>query len=255
MKHLGLTQLFGQQFSETEMKQMTNAKLTDVTMIIDKSPSMLELVDDTIEGFNSFLERQKLAVKQSGNNCDLQVIQFDERYEPGQRANVLTHAPLDSKSYAPRASADTQTALLDAIGRAIEDTGKRLASMPESQRPGKVLFVVITDGYDNASKHFTADQIREKVSLQHGTYKWDFVYLGANQDAWAVGEQFGFKHGKVLSTAATKAGTQVGFDVTAKYVANTVAAPDADTAIEQKFSAEDVRRARQASNTGMEARA
>jgi hypothetical protein len=225
---------------------MSNAKYTDVTVLIDNSTSMGEQADQTIGGFNAFLDRQKQAAQKSGAHCELQLIQFNDAYEPGRRYDVQKHPALTREGYSPHG----HTALLDALGRTIDEAGKRFAAMAESARPEKILFVVLTDGNDDASHYFTAHAIREKISLQSDIYKWDFVYLGANQDAWVVGSQYGFQPGKTLSTVATPAGTQHGFEAAANYVAQTLAAPDAEAALENRFSEEDIRRARRASNTG-----
>ena len=223
-----------------------NTTYTDVTVLLDKSQSMAELVDETIGGFNGFLDRQKQNSKDTGNRCEVQLIQFDNLYEPGPRYDVIRHPALSRDGYTPRGN----TALLDALGRAIDETGKRLAAIPEDKRPGKVLFVVLTDGLENASQHFSAQQIREKITLQQDAYRWDFIYLGANQDAWAVGQQYGFQPGKTLSTAGNAAGTQHAFRAASAYVVGTTNAPSAAVAMTNAFAPEDVAAARHASNTG-----
>jgi hypothetical protein len=224
---------------------MVNTKLTDVTVLIDKSLSMSEQVNDTIIGFNSFLATQKDAAQRNGSHCDLQLIQFDDKYEPGPRYDVLKHPQLTREQYVPRG----HSALLDAVGRTIEEAGKRYADMPEAKRPGKVVVVVLTDGADDSSQLFTAQAIREKITLQHDLYKWNFIFLGASLDAWVVGSQYGFQPGKTLSTAATSIGTQHGFAAAASLVAQAQAAVDADEALELTFTEEDIRKARAASNT------
>jgi hypothetical protein len=86
------------------------------------------------------------------------------------------------KTYAP----DGGTALLDAIGRTIDETGARLAAMPEAERPGKVIIAILTDGEENSSRTFTWAQISDKIRHQQEVYKWEFLFLGANQDAIAT---------------------------------------------------------------------
>jgi hypothetical protein len=83
------------------------------------------------------------------------------------------------------------TALLDAVGRAIAETGERLAAMPEPDRPGLVVFVIVTDGQENSSKEYTKPQIKEMVERQQNIYKWQFTFLGANQDAFAEAHGMG----------------------------------------------------------------
>lgn len=83
------------------------------------------------------------------------------------------------------------TALLDAVGRAINETGQRLAVMPEHERPGLVVFVIITDGQENSSHEFTKTQIKELIKHQQTKYAWQFTFLGANQDAFAEARSIG----------------------------------------------------------------
>jgi hypothetical protein len=83
------------------------------------------------------------------------------------------------------------TALLDAVGRAIGDTGLRLHRMPENERPGLVLFVIITDGLENSSHEFNCDQIKQMIEHQKQVYSWQFTFLGANQDAFAEAGKMG----------------------------------------------------------------
>ena len=222
-----------------------NAQYTDATILLDRSASMSELVAAVVAGFNQFLETQRKTAIKTHAHVELGLIQFDDDYQAGPRAEVNDHPLLTVDQFTPRG----HTALFDALGKAIDDTGKRLAALPENERPGKVIFVILTDGNDDASRYFSQQDIREKISLQSHAYKWDFVYLGANQDAWAVGSQLGIQPGKTLATQATGPGTDQGFKVAAAYVAKTLIAPDADAALEQKFSEADALRVRRAGNS------
>jgi hypothetical protein len=95
----------------------------------------------------------------------------------GVRCSVLCQAP----------SFGDQCALLDAVGHAVDAAGARFTAMPERERPGKVLFVVVTDGHENASHEYSAERIKAMLKEQQEVYSWEFTYLGAHQDAWTIG--------------------------------------------------------------------
>jgi hypothetical protein len=208
---------------------------TDITAIIDRSGSMAGLRAETIGGFNSFLERQQEATKNTHSKVVLQIVQFDDQYEPGIPYEVSKHPKLDTNTYQPRG----MTALLDAIGKTINAVGARFVGMPEHDRPEKVLFLVITDGFENSSKEFKLTKIKEMLTEQQTKYKWDFIYLGANQDAWDVGSQMGFTAGKTLNTASTVGGTVSAYASAASYSVRTMSAGTADDAIMDSFTEED----------------
>jgi uncharacterized protein YegL len=152
--------------------------LTEIICVVDKSGSMQRRTKDVIGGFNQFLEDQKKVPE----DATLTLTLFDTAYNIVHNGKPLADVPpLDAKMYI----AGGMTALLDAIGRTMDEVGLRLHNIPEDDRPGKVLFLIITDGEENSSKEYTLDQIREKIKLQQEVYKWDFVFLGANQDAFA----------------------------------------------------------------------
>ena len=172
---------------------------THITLVLDRSGSMESMRTDAIGGFNTFLKDQQAAP----GAATLTLVQFDDRYEkPHEFAPITGVPPLDATTFVPRGS----TALLDAIGTAIDETGVRLAAMPDAQRPGKVLFVTLTDGMENASHRFDNRQITAKITHQRDVYGWEFVFLAANQDAIATGASMGFAAG----SSATFAGTGKG---------------------------------------------
>ena len=158
---------------------------------------------DAEGGINSFIEQQK----QEPGEANVTLVQFDTEYEFVHSGVPIRQVP--AFKLVPRGS----TALLDAVGRAINETGARLAAMDESQRPGLVVFVIVTDGEENSSREFTRDQIRKMVEHQQSAYKWQFTFLAANQDAFAAGGSMGiaqdgiaaFSPGKVRGTYAAAA--------------------------------------------------
>jgi hypothetical protein len=174
---------------------------TDVTVVIDRSGSMAGTATDTRGGFNRLLEDQKKVAGEATISVDL----FDHEFIHLVDAKPVAECPqLNNENYVPRGN----TALLDAVGRAINGTGIRLAKMDEKDRPEKVVFVIITDGQENSSKEFTKSQVRDMIKLQQDTYKWEFVFLGANQDAFQEAANFGMKAGSGMTFAANSVGTQ-----------------------------------------------
>ena len=178
--------------------------LTSITIILDRSGSMESVKGETITGFNSFLKSQK---KESGE-AQLSLIQFDHEYEAVYLNKPLSDASdLNVETYQPRG----YTALLDAIGRTINEVGTRLANTSENERPNKVLFVIITDGEENSSREFNKPKINEMINHQKAQYNWDFLFIGANQDAIAEASQLGISADNSLDYAANSEGTQAVF--------------------------------------------
>lgn len=201
---------------------------TDINIVLDRSGSMESIKSDTIGGFNSFLNEQK---KVAGE-ATITLVQFDDIYEEVYKAIPLESAPLlNNDTFIPR----NTTALLDAIGKTIVQTGKRLAAMNEDVRPEKVIFVILTDGLENASREYRIEQINQMISHQRDAYKWEFIFLGANQDAISTASQMGISQANALTYAANTIGTQKAFDA----VAYNVAAYRANIAPSASFSEED----------------
>lgn len=175
--------------------------LTSITVILDRSGSMASVKDETISGFNHFIEAQK---KVEGE-AELSLIQFDHEHEVVYLGKNLKDVPnLDNTTFSPRG----MTALLDAIGKTIVDVGITLASKDESDRPNNVLFVIITDGHENSSREYQKSQINEMINHQKDNYKWEFVFIGANQDAIAEAGKLGIKADNSLNYASNAAGTE-----------------------------------------------
>jgi hypothetical protein len=149
--------------------------LTDITLVVDRSGSMSTVRDDAEGGVNSFIEGQ---AKEPGEAL-LTLVQFDTDYEFVHKGVPIGDVP--KYELQPRG----MTALLDAVGRAINETGERLAAMKEPDRPGLVIFVVMTDGLENSSREFTRSQLKDMIERQQRVYNWKFTFLGANQDAFS----------------------------------------------------------------------
>ncbi len=165
---------------------------TDITVVLDRSGSMTPLIDETIGGYNTFLKGQK----EAPGEAKLTLVQFDTQYEFLETGVDIKGAkPLDSKRYVPRGA----TALLDAVGRSINEAGARFAAMDESERPELVVFVILTDGEENSSMEFTKDQIKSTIEHQTEVYRWSFVYLGADQDSFAEAGGMGIQAHKTMN--------------------------------------------------------
>ena len=151
---------------------------THIAVLLDRSGSMGDIKAETIDGFNCFLEEQRAA----GDNATLTLVQFDtESTDVVHESKPIREVPdLNDQSFQPRGG----TPLLDALGQTIDSTGRSLAAIPEAKRPDKVVFVVITDGQENSSRYHTKASVKEKIDHQAGKYSWQFVFLGANQDAF-----------------------------------------------------------------------
>jgi len=183
---------------------MTNNNQTNITILLDRSGSMSDIRDDTTGGFNSFLTDQK----ELPEGATLTLVQFDNEYEVNYTDIPLQMVKdLDTKTYQPRGS----TALLDALGRSIINLGNRLENIQEEERPEKVTFVVITDGYENASREFTKSKIAEMIKHQKEKYSWNFIFLGANMDAVREGTSYNMDGGKTLTFQATGDGIRKSF--------------------------------------------
>ena len=212
---------------------MTNLNLTDITIVLDRSGSMASVKDATIEAFNGFLHSQKTG----DGDVQLSLVQFDDQYEPLLNAVPMAQvADLTPTTFEPRGS----TALLDAIGRTIVETGQRLSQMPEPQRPGTVVFVIQTDGFENASHNFRIEQINSMIAEQRQQYSWEFIFLGANQDAIASASQYGIGAGQALSYSQDAAGTLGAFRVLErKFQSHRTARAQGDTAAKLEFTDAD----------------
>ena len=160
---------------------MTRSDLTHIYFLLDRSGSMQSIKSDTEGGFAAFVEEQKKAP----GDCRVTLAQFDHEYEVVySRVPVAAVPPL---ALQPRG----MTALLDAMGRLVTDAGAELAALPEDERPGTVIVAAMTDGLENASREWTHTAIRSLVEQQTSAYAWQFMYMGADQDAIEVGTRLG----------------------------------------------------------------
>lgn len=178
-----------------------NQNLTELVFILDRSGSMYGLELETISGYNSMLEKQK----NEPGEAKVTTVLFDNLYEVIHDAvDVKSVKPMTSKEYYPRGT----TALMDAIGNTLNRVGNRLAATPEHERPGQVIVIITTDGYENSSREFTRGQIKKMIEHQTDVYSWKFMFLGANIDAAAEADSIGISGDWTAQYAASEIGTK-----------------------------------------------
>ncbi|WP_326646626.1 VWA domain-containing protein [Streptosporangium sp. NBC_01755] len=173
---------------------MTNSNLRHIVIILDRSGSMALVKDDTEGGLKAFLAEQINAPSET----TVSLYQFDDRYEIVYENTPLADVP--DFALKPRG----MTALLDAVGMTINRVGGHLATLPEDSRPGEVVAVILTDGAENSSKEYTLPQVKDLITRQRDTYGWAFVFLGADQDAFAAAGGMGIGRASTLSYGSNR---------------------------------------------------
>ncbi|MCT8138544.1 VWA domain-containing protein [Anaerobacillus sp. CMMVII] len=160
-----------------------NKNVTEIICLLDRSGSMGGFESQTIRGFNAFIERQS----QIAGDTLVTTVLFDDEYEVLWTGVNAKKARLTDQDYYVRGC----TALLDAVGKTILDVGYRLSKTVESERPGKIIFVITTDGYENASLEFSYQKVKELIKHQQEKYNWEFIFLGANIDVAKEADSIG----------------------------------------------------------------
>lgn len=202
---------------------MTNPDLTLIAVLLDRSGSMQSIKSDTEGGFAAYMDQQREVPKR----IEVTLAQFDTEYELVYANKPLGDVP--KLNLQPRG----MTALYDATGRLITDIGAELAERPEHERPGTVIVVVLTDGHENSSKEWSHAAVKALITQQQDTYKWNFLFLGANMDAVAIGTEMGFSPKQSITYAAAPQGVSGVFRAASAYSARLQAprapgaAPDA----------------------------
>lgn len=190
---------------------MTDSNYTAIQFLIDRSGSMASMAQEAMTGMKNLLDEQRALP----GKCTVRISQFDDKYEVVCGSTPI--ADVRNPDLIPR----SMTALLDAWGRAITEFGAELAAMPEDERPENVIFVTITDGLENASKEWDRARLMAKVTEQTDKYGWKFLYLGANQDAVAVGASYGVARGQTMTYAPTAHGNAMAYAATSRVIGNT----------------------------------
>ena len=190
-------------------------KKTEIAFIFDRSGSMESMTNAAISGFNEFLKAQQSTFDDHGQPipATFTLILFDHEYlAVHNRQDIQAALPLNLDTYVPRGN----TALLDAIGRTIDEIGNELAATPEANRPAKVIIAILTDGEENASRHFSMADINQRITHQTEKYQWEFMFLGANQDAIATASRMGISAYNAATFAADADDLHAGNNVFSK---------------------------------------
>ena len=180
--------------------------LTELVMILDRSGSMCGLEADTIGGFNAMIEKQK---KEEGE-VYVSAVLFDDRTDViYDRVDISKIEPMTDKQYYVRGC----TALLDAVGGAIRHIANIHKYAREEDVPEKTIFVITTDGLENASRNYSYDDVRRMIERQKEEHNWEFIFLGANIDAAAEAARFGIDSSRAATYEADCAGTSLNYSV------------------------------------------
>ena len=189
-----------------------NNNLTEIVFILDRSGSMAGLEGDTIGGFNAFVERQK---KEEGEAL-LSAVLFSDRSE-------VLYDRVDLKKIEPMTEAQYRvggcTALLDAIGGAVHHVANVHKYAREEDRPARTVFVITTDGMENASRDYDCDEVQRMVKHEQEKYGWEFLFLGANMDAIAAARRVGIRTDRAVRYECDSAGTALNYRVVSETVA------------------------------------
>ena len=185
--------------------------LTEIVFILDRSGSMAGLEDDTIGGFNAMIEKQK----GEPGEAYVSTVLFDNISEViHDRVDIQKIEPMTRREYYVRGS----TALLDAVGGAIHHIGNVHKYARPEDRPEKTLFVITTDGMENASRHYSYERVKMMIERNTDKYGWEFLFLGANIDAAKEAARFGIRADRAANYHADSTGTAVVYEAVSEAV-------------------------------------
>lgn len=180
---------------------MTKANLTEIVAVLDRSGSMQDIRRDMEGAFDAFIAGQR----EVPGECVVTLVQFDDVVETVFEARPIRE--VGGLNLVPR----NYTCLYDAIGRTVNAVGARLTRTPEHERPAKVVFIIVTDGHENASQEFSAVDVHRMITRQRDDYQWQFVFMGADQDAYAAAAMLGIAAGAVVSNKSTGASARASY--------------------------------------------
>ena len=189
-----------------------NNNLTEIVFILDRSGSMAGLEGDTIGGFNALVERQK---KEPGEALLSAVLFSDNSRVLYDRVDLRKVEPMTERQY----QVGGCTALLDAIGGAVHHIANVHKYAREEDRPGKTIFVITTDGLENASRAYSYDEVQRMVRHEQEKYGWEFLFLGANMDAISAARSFGIRTDRAVRYRRDSVGTELNYRVVSEAVA------------------------------------
>ena len=201
--------------------------MTELVFILDRSGSMSGLEGDTIGGFNSMIDKQK----REPGDCLVSTVLFDNFSEVIHDRTPLENVPkLTEKEYFVRGC----TALLDAVGGAVHHIGNIHKYARPEDRPEKTMFVITTDGLENASRRYGYDKVKAMIERQQEKYGWEFIFLGANIDAAKEAARFGIGADRAVRYQSDSFGTALNYEVMSEAVSSVRACPAAPLAASWK---------------------
>ena len=181
-------------------------QLTEIVFILDRSGSMCGLEADTIGGFNSLIAKQK---KEEGEAL-ISTILFDDHSEVlHDRVPLDRIKPMTEDDYYVRGC----TALMDALGKAIKHISTIHKYAREEDRPSKTIFIITTDGKENASRQYSSERVKKMVEERKSKYGWEFLFLGANIDAVETAGHFGISKDRAVNYHSDSEGTALNYEV------------------------------------------
>ena len=187
--------------------------LTEIVFILDRSGSMAGLEDDTIGGFNAMIQKQKA----EEGEAYVSTVLFDNHTEViHDRVDIQQIQSMTRKDYYVRGC----TALLDAVGKSIHHIGNVHKYAREEDRPERTIFVITTDGMENASREYTYERVRKMIEHEKEQYGWEFLFLGANIDAAKEAARFGITEDRAANFHADHQGTAVIYEAMGEAVCN-----------------------------------
>ncbi len=204
-----------------EREFIMNNNLTEIVYILDRSGSMSGLEADTIGGFNSMMEKQK----KTGEKAYVSTILFDDECEV-----LHDRVPLDKVEKMTDAQYYVRgcTALLDAVGGAIHHIGNVHKYAREEDRPGKTIFIITTDGMENASRNYSYSKVKKMIEHEQKKYGWEFIFIGANIDSYAEAQKFGIRKERAVNYHHDRRGTEKLYAGVSAAVCCTLKASSAD---------------------------
>ena len=211
--------------------------MTELVFILDRSGSMSGLEKDTIGGFNSMIEKQK---REDGQALVSTVLFDNESVVIYDRLPLDRVPPLTEREYYTRGC----TALLDAVGGAIHHIGNVHKYARREDVPEKTLFIITTDGYENASRRYDYEKVRHMIQHEKEKYGWEFLFLGANIDAAAEAKRFGISEDRAVTYKCDAAGTALNYDVISEAVCHVRASRPLDAGWKARIDADVKKRGR-----------
>ncbi len=231
---LEIAEIFIEKFMKKENRTMKN-NITELVFILDRSGSMAGLESDTIGGFNAMIEKQK---KQDGE-CYVSTVLFDNVSEVlHDRVKLSEIKPMTDRDYTVRGS----TALIDAIGGAIHHIGNVHKYARPEDVPEHTMFIITTDGMENASRRYTSDKVKAMIEKEKEKYGWEFLFIGANIDAVETAARYGIGADRAVNYNADKEGTSIVYESVAKAVCNVRAKACLDSSWSDEINEDYIRR-------------